>query len=525
MRKVLVFTLFLLLLAGTANATWMYWYTVDVQARVRGIAIAAEDDFSAGDRAARMSWYHNAPQYPHDYPPYGANCWDLVWDCPFHAGESIPITWNWGLGIDGDDNVYLINQDWTGTDGSSVLVWDYNCQEVDRMETDIDPSGTEYGSALDVDGNGYVYIGFYLTATDVRIYNPMPWGADGDHNETPLASSFDAGAYVTEGVCVNQAGTVIYVTNRSAPGTQGWCRRFTGSVAGGFTQDMAFGVSGDLPVMGYVRGVDLDEVDNRIFVCSDNNVKEYILIANATTGAIIETLFTDPGLPYHVSPYDVEYDPVGHDLYIAHYYGWYVAKWHEQGTPWAVTMSSFEATAGQEQVELTWRVDSEIDNQGFNIYRDNKMVAVVPSQGATETPRTYTWIDRDVVAGVTYAYRIADVSLDGAETMHDFVATATPLTSSGMPTTYWLSQNYPNPFNADTHIEFRLAEAGHTTLKIYNTTGQLVRTLVDRDMTASQHKVLWNGRNESGQMVSSGIYFYRLASGKFAETKKMSFLR
>jgi hypothetical protein len=521
MRKVLVFTLFLLLFAGTANAGWMYWYTQEPGHRVRGIAIAAEDDFAAPDRAAQMEWYHNAPVYPAG----SFDCADATWDCPFHAGESVAITYNWGLGIDEFDNVYLINQDWTGTDGSSVLVWDYNCNEVDRMETDIDPSGTEYGSALDVDGNGYVYIAFYLTATDCRIYNPMPWGDDCDHNETALPSSFDGGAYVCEGLCVNQAGTVIYLTNRSAPGSQGWCRRFTGSVAGGFTQDMAFGESGDLKVNGYVRGVDLDEVNNRIFVCSDDNVAEHIVIADATTGDSLEILYTDPGLAYHTSPYDVEYDPVGGDLYIAHYYGWYVVKWHEQGTPWAVTMSSFEATAGQEMVELTWRVDSEVDNQGFNIYRNEQLITSVPSQGATETPRTYSWIDRDVVGGVTYSYRIADVSLDGAETMHDFVATATPLTSSGMPTEYWLAQNYPNPFNADTHIEFKLAEPGHTTLKIYNTMGQLVRTLVDRDMEANHHKVLWNGRNDSGQMVASGIYFYRLASGRFAETKKMSFLR
>jgi hypothetical protein len=192
--------------------------------------------------------------------------------------------------------------------------------------------------------------------------------------------------------------------------------------------------------------------------------------------------------------------------------------------PLAVELSSFTATAGQEMVELSWRVESEIENKGFNIYRDDQLIAFVESRGATDAPRTYTWIDREVTAGVTYSYKIADVALDGTEHMHDFVATATPM-AAGVPTTYWLSQNYPNPFNADTHIEFTLAKAGQTTLKIYNTTGQLVRTLVDEHMSASHHKVRWDGRSENGELVASGVYFYRLASGTFAETKKMTFLR
>jgi hypothetical protein len=162
---------------------------------------------------------------------------------------------------------------------------------------------------------------------------------------------------------------------------------------------------------------------------------------------------------------------------------------------------------------------------GFKIYRDGDEIAFVEGQGNSDAPRTYTWVDKDLTAGVTYTYKIANVDLDGKVATHDFVATATPKASAGVPTTYALAQNYPNPFNADTHIEFTLAKAGHTTLKIYNTTGQLVRTLVDGQMDARMHKVRWNGRNHNGEIVASGIYFYRLASGTFAETKKMSFLR
>jgi hypothetical protein len=518
--------------AGTAYAyTFTYEYTQVVTNDIRGIAVAAEDDISALIKSPpfQVEWYHAAAMSGLAVgDSANPNCFDPIWDCPFHAGESIALTWSWGLGIDEMNNVYAFNQDWDGLDGSSVCVWDYSCQEVDRFSTGVDPSGSKYGTAIDVDGNGYVYLAWYIATPNCEVYNPMPWGPDCNHLEAPI-TSFDAGAFVTEGVCVNNAGTVVWQTNRSAPGSQGWVARFVGSPAGGFVQDMSFSHDGFLGVEGYVRGIDVDESfssDGRIFVISDNTTRDYVLIANATTGWILDTLWCDitHGLNYHGDPYDLEYDPVGKDLYIAQRYDEAIDKFHEE-PPTAVTMSSFEATAGQEMVDLTWRVESEVENIGFNIYRDGEKIAYVQSLGPTEAPRTYTWIDKDVFAGVTYTYRIADIAIDGTENLQHFEATATPKAAAGVPTEYSLSQNYPNPFNADTHIEFTLAQPGHTTLKIYNTTGQLVRTLVNEDLAATRHKVRWDGRNEYGQVVSSGIYFYRLASGKFAEMKKMSFLR
>lgn len=89
------------------------------------------------------------------------------------------------------------------------------------------------------------------------------------------------------------------------------------------------------------------------------------------------------------------------------------------------------------------------------------------------------------------------------------------------PQAYSLSQNYPNPFNANTQISFALPKAGKTTLEIFNILGQKVNTLVDEYMTAGQKIVTWDGRDLSGNEVPSGIYFYRLRSQDFLQTKKM----
>jgi len=89
------------------------------------------------------------------------------------------------------------------------------------------------------------------------------------------------------------------------------------------------------------------------------------------------------------------------------------------------------------------------------------------------------------------------------------------------PQSYSLSQNYPNPFNANTQIAFALPKAGKTTLEIFNILGQKVNTLLDEYMEAGNKIVNWDGRDVSGREVPSGIYFYRLRSENFLQTKKM----
>jgi hypothetical protein len=89
-----------------------------------------------------------------------------------------------------------------------------------------------------------------------------------------------------------------------------------------------------------------------------------------------------------------------------------------------------------------------------------------------------------------------------------------------------LSQNRPNPFNPTTTIEFTLKERANVQLRIYNVAGQLVRTLVNEARTPGEvHTATWDGRNDAGQSVSSGVYFYKLVAGSFVQTKKMVLLK
>jgi hypothetical protein len=146
-------------------------------------------------------------------------------------------------------------------------------------------------------------------------------------------------------------------------------------------------------------------------------------------------------------------------------------------------------------------------------------------------PSQILHIARNTVEGWAYfAYRTVDIVWRLAKfTDAIFVPEEIIETSTGP---LLLNQNYPNPFNSITTISFsvhgkRKTENGpiRTTLKIYNIQGQLVRTLVDEELNPDGYRVSWDGENNQGKEVASGVYFYRLKADEFFQVKKMVLIR
>ncbi len=96
---------------------------------------------------------------------------------------------------------------------------------------------------------------------------------------------------------------------------------------------------------------------------------------------------------------------------------------------------------------------------------------------------------------------------------------------SSIPLKYSLSQNYPNPFNPTTTISFDLPQNTKVSLVVYNLLGQQVKVLIDQELEAGTHNVLWNSTNDDGKNISSGVYFYKLETSDFSDTKKMVLLK
>jgi len=88
------------------------------------------------------------------------------------------------------------------------------------------------------------------------------------------------------------------------------------------------------------------------------------------------------------------------------------------------------------------------------------------------------------------------------------------------PSSFSLLQNYPNPFNPSTVIRYTIPETGFVKLKILNILGQEIRTLVNATQTAGEYKITFNAQN-----LSAGVYFYRLETGTFTQTKKLILLK
>jgi hypothetical protein len=88
-----------------------------------------------------------------------------------------------------------------------------------------------------------------------------------------------------------------------------------------------------------------------------------------------------------------------------------------------------------------------------------------------------------------------------------------------------LHQNSPNPFNPTTTIRFDIARAGRVTLRVYDVSGRLVRTIIDENLPAGHHKAVWDGRDRGGQEAASGVYFCRLTAGDFVKARKMTLLK
>jgi uncharacterized protein (TIGR02145 family) len=96
---------------------------------------------------------------------------------------------------------------------------------------------------------------------------------------------------------------------------------------------------------------------------------------------------------------------------------------------------------------------------------------------------------------------------------------------AGRPYEFNLVQNYPNPFNPTTVIEYSVPTRSPVTIDIYNLLGEKVRTLVGETKSAGSYSVEWNGTDQSGKTVASGLYLYRIQAGKFIQSKKMLLLR
>jgi hypothetical protein len=199
-----------------------------------------------------------------------------------------------------------------------------------------------------------------------------------------------------------------------------------------------------------------------------------------------------------------------------------------------VELSSFTAVVTSENyAKLQWVTQTETGVSGFYVYRSNSSVLntsilVSPMISATNTSQesNYSFIDQEVEGNNTWYYWLQNIDLNGHSdfhgpiniTLHDNV---TPI----LPAMTEMTKAYPNPFNNITSITYLVSKSEDVKIEIYNLKGQVVRSLVSGTKNPGSYSLKWNGNNDKGRSVSSGVYYIRMTAGDYITTQKVMYIK
>jgi hypothetical protein len=421
-----------------------------------------------------------------------------------------------GMGVDVDNtgNVFITGRfgstvnfgggPMTALGGEDIFVAKYNPSGVHQWSRGFGSSYAEAGRDVAVDGAGNsVATGGFRGSVD---FGGGPITATGNYD--------------------------CFLVKMDANGNHMWSHGI-GS-AGTYDQTVSLGIdsddNGNTYVTGYFAGT-IDFGGGPITAAGADDI--FLARYNATGAHSWSYGFGDPAGD---RGYDVSADPYGDvvftgvfvdtvdfgggplvsagesDIFVAKFTG-------DQPVPAA--LQAYDADWVRDHVEVTWRLTDSAGELSFDVSRRaNTEALYVPIYNPEITPRQndYVFEDHSAAPDRTYQYRVT-INED-RQPIASFEATVRiPLTA------FDLKQNHPNPFNPTTRIDFSLDREVRVTIAIYDTSGRLVKTLVDRPMAPGLHSETWDGSDNKGCAVASGAYFYRMAAGGHVLTRKAVLLK
>lgn len=199
--------------------------------------------------------------------------------------------------------------------------------------------------------------------------------------------------------------------------------------------------------------------------------------------------------------------------------------------PVPVKLTSFTADIFNNNVFLNWETAIEVNNYGFEIERKQKFLegewetlGFVEGHGNSNSPKYYEFVD-EIPPKELIEYRLKQIDTDGEDeyfykTAEIDARSITYFENNSLPLKFSLEQNYPNPFNPTAVIIYTIATANNVSIKVYNSLGMEVKTLVNEYKKAGNYKAEFN----ASEFVS-GVYFYKIISGNNQDVKKMIVLK
>ncbi len=205
----------------------------------------------------------------------------------------------------------------------------------------------------------------------------------------------------------------------------------------------------------------------------------------------------------------------------------------ETDAPLPVVLSSFTATiSAQNFVRLQWITQSETNCAGYYIYRgrNGNLSEAIRLEGFvtasnTSQQQVYIYDDREIYEDGTYLYWLESVDFDGITYYHGPISISVTFGGDDNPTpniplVNALNSVFPNPFNPSAFITYSIAAPTQVQISIFNSRGQLVRTLLKGDKGIGNHRIEWNGKDDNGNNCSTGIYYIRLTAGRDSFVRK-----
>ncbi|MCK9211171.1 MAG: T9SS type A sorting domain-containing protein, partial [Ignavibacteriaceae bacterium] len=174
------------------------------------------------------------------------------------------------------------------------------------------------------------------------------------------------------------------------------------------------------------------------------------------------------------------------------------------------------------------------DGNDYEIYINGELDAFTSFSGLMLTTSIDLMIGQVLPGNTQYNFkgvlddiRIYNYALpySSIQSLYDFVTDVKDEQEIKPPKNFGLRQNYPNPFNNQTSIEYQLSTQSRVKLEIFNVMGQKIKTLMNEEKLPGYYNISWDGKNDSGASVNSGIYFIKFSSAKFSEIKKMTLLK
>jgi hypothetical protein len=423
------------------------------------------------------------------------------------------------------DSLYVLNED-----GTSVAGW--------PVYLGSDAGGSVVVGDLDADGGGDLEIVFNTYNGDVKAFhhdgtelwsqwypNSLPFGP------SPALADLDGGGDLE--VVIPSANGNVYAIKANGTQVSGWPVQYSAST-----------YSESSPI---IADVDADGSLDVLLGDETKLINAWDVSGNLLDGFPLATRDAMRGVPAVTDiddDGDVDIIAAGWDSYV---YVWDLeSAYDEDDVPWGSFQSNrhndgrsgsilptgiadvaftFEAL-GSGGVSLTWSLPASSVYGRFDLSRAEVSEGGMPGEfGVVASGRsvgldgTLRYVDKGALAGERYVYQLK--STDSGTLVYTTGEIYVPVTAGS------LSQNYPNPFNPTTQITYYLPEGGvrRVSLVVYDVRGARVRTLVDATSTGGKYTVEWDGRNDHGQSVGSGVYFYRLVGQNYTRNKKMLLLK